>query len=470
MANHEILAGGILDAVGGRDNIRTCLHCATRLRLTLKDMGRYRADALRAVKGVLGVQMTGDQLQVIIGPQVAEVYETLCAMAGLQKEAAIEENLDAGAKLTLRAVGNRIVDVLSGSFVPLLPIIMAASFIKLLSTVLGPTMLGVISETSDLYTLFTFVGDAGFYFLPVFMGYTAAKKMGATPVLGMFMGAIMIHPTLTAIVAGAQPFTVYGIPMTLVSYASSTIPMILVVWVMSYVERFLRKIIPDAIKMVFVPLCTMLIMLPIALCALGPLGSLLGSGLTSILLGISSAGTVGGILVSTLGGALWNVLVLCGMHLTYYMAGVNLFIENGSDPLIMTTVVAGTMGMLGMTIGALLKNLKNGKRRADFTGYLLAHVIGGVTEPSLFGIGMRYSKPFLGAILGGAAGGLYYSVTSTAVTTMAAASNFMIFTQFAGGSTANLVNGVIGGLVAAGVGAVFTYFFGFSGVKNDEEA
>lgn len=466
MGKYTNLVREIVSAVGEKENIKACFHCATRLRFELTDMGKCSGDALSKIDGVVGTRVVGSQLQVIIGPHVAEVYDTLCAETGLQREAAIAENLDTKGSLTIKKVGNQIIDVISGSFVPLIPIIIAASFIKLLATILGPSMLNVISAESDLFTLFTFAGDAGFYFLPVFMGYTAAKKMGVSVVLGMFMGAIMVHPTLTALVSNGQPFTVYGIPMTLVSYASSTIPMILIVWVMSYVERLFKKIIPNSIKMIFVPLCTMLVMLPVALCVLGPLGSMLGSALTNGLLSIASIGIVGTVLVSAIGGALWNVLVLCGMHLAYYMAGVGIFIETGSDPLIMTTVVAGTMGLFGMTVGALLRNMKDKENRTAFTGYLVTHVVGGVTEPALFGIGMRYSKPFLGAILGGAAGGIYYGITGTAITTMTAASNFLIFTQFAGASTANFVNGVIGGLIAAAVAAIYTYLFGFSGRKQ----
>lgn len=465
MAKYENMVNGILKAVGGKENIAFCFHCATRLRLQLKDLSKVQSSELGAIQGVVGQQVTADQLQIIIGPHVKDVYGEFCNLIGLEKETAVEENLDNGGKLTVRKVLGNIVDVLSGSFVPLLPIIIGASFVKLLGVLLGPTMLNLIPAESELATLFTFVGDAGFYFLPVFIGYSAAKKMGASVVLGMFMGAVMIHPTLVNLVAAGGEFHVFGIPMTLVNYASSTIPMILIVWVMSYVEKLFNKLIPNSVRMVFSPLCTILVMLPVALCVVGPLGSMLGSALTSGLMAINSLGWVGSIVVSVLGGGLWNLLVLCGMHLAYYMAGVGIFIEIGSDPLIMPTVVAGTMGMFGMTLGAVLKFRKDKENRALASGYLITHLLGGVTEPALFGIGMRYTGPFIGACLGGAAGAVYYGITGASITTMAAASNFMIFTQFLGGSTANLVNGVIGGVIAAAVACAYTYFFGFKKSK-----
>lgn len=478
---YETMIQGILEAVGGKENVSSCYHCATRLRFILTDWNKLEIGRLDGIEGVLGRQLTGEQLQVIIGPHVGEVYAELCETTGILQKEAIDENLDAGqsgilsektagksdgsaagdARLTPRKLLNNIINIVSESFVPLLPVIISASFLKLLAAILGPAMLNLIGAESDLYILFTFAGDAGFYFLPVFMGYTAARKMGVTPVLGMFVGAIMLHPTLTGLVSAGTAFTVYGIPMTLVSYGSTTIPIILIIWIMSYIEKFFNRFIPRSLRYVFSPLLTILVMLPVALCIVGPLGSMLGSGLTTVLLAIASTGTIGCILVSALGGALWNVLVLCGMHLAYYMAGVTIFIESGSDPLIMTTVVAGTMGMFGMTAGAVLRCWKDSENRNLFTSYLITHFFGGVTEPALFGIGMRYMQPFVGACIGGAAGAVYYGITGASITTMVAASNFLIFTQFAGGTTANFVHGVIGGLLAALVACVYTYLFGF---------
>lgn len=461
MKKYEQIVNGILNAVGGKENIVSCFHCATRLRLQLIDDAKSDKAGLQKIEGVLGVQITAEQLQIIIGPHVGDVYLEFCELSGLPKEEAILENLDGEDKKSWKKAAARVVDVLSGSFAAVLPIIISASFIKLIAMALGPTMFHVIEAESNLYTLFTFVGDAGFYFLPIFIGYSAAKKMGVSVMLGMFIGAIMLHPTLMGAIAEGRLFDVYGIPMTLVNYSSSTIPVILIVWVMSYVEKLCNRWIPDALRMVFSPLITILVMLPIALCIVGPLGVNISSVLTNGLLALVSYGWLGAIVVSVLGGALWNVLVLCRMHLTYYMAGVAIFIENGSDPVIMLTAVAGSFGVLGMSLGAFLKWRKDKENRALICGYLIAQVFGGVTEPAIFGVGMRYTKPFIGACLGGAAGALYYSLTHTAITTMAAASNFMIFTQFLGGSQANLINGVIGGIVAAAVACAYTYLFGF---------
>ncbi len=194
--NNEQIAKEVLAAVGGKDNVSNVAHCMTRLRFTLKDNGLPNLEEIKKIKGVLGVQISGGQFQVIIGQNVNKVYEHVCKLSDFEAQKTVEENLDAPKeKLTVKTALSKAMNILSGSITPLIPIMLVAGMFKMIVAVFGPTMLGVLSEGSDLYTLFTFIGDAGFYFMPVFLGYTSAKKMGATPVLGMLLGAILIHPT-----------------------------------------------------------------------------------------------------------------------------------------------------------------------------------------------------------------------------------------------------------------------------------
>lgn len=460
---YQELCEQILAAVGGRENIKHCFHCATRLRLNLKDMDLVDQKALGKIREVCGKKVVGDQLQLIIGSYVSDVYADMCALTGLTMEAPLEEQ---SGGFSWSKLGNRLLNTLSGCFIPLIPVIVSASLIKMFATVLGPTMMNVISDTNDLYTLFTFVGDAGFYFLPVMIAYNASKQFGVNSIMAMFVGGIMLHPTLVGLVNAGTPFTVYGIPMTLVNYASSTVPLILIIWVMSYVEKFFNRYVPKSLRMVFSPLLTILVMLPVALCVIGPLGTLLGNGFTNLMLAIADLGIVAAILVSALSGALWNVLVLFGMHLTFYMTFIQIFISTGSDGLIGPGTVAATVAIAGMTAGALLR-VKGKENKGLVSSYLIAQVIGGVTEPSIFGVGIRYKMPFVGACLGGAAGAVYYAVVGAKIVTLAAAANFMCFAGFAGGDSMNFVHGVIGGAIAFIVAFLFTYFFGFK--KEDLE-
>ena len=466
MANNKALIDGIVECLGGAENISSCYHCATRLRFELKDWGLVKNDALDKVKGVLGKSMAGDQLQLIIGPGVAEVYDELCSTYNISKQAAIDENLDTKGALTVRRVLNNIVTAIADSFIPIIPAIVASSFISLIPTVLGPGMLNVLSAESDLYRLFTFVGNVGFYFLPVFMGMTAAKKFGCSQVLGVFIGCMMLHPTLIEIVNSGVPFKVYGIPMTAVSYASSTIPALLSVWIMSYIEKFIHKHIPSALRMVFVPLLTVLIMIPIVLCIVGPLGTLIGNVLAGVFVAVGNMGRIPAILMGTIIGGIFIFAIMFGMHIPLFMIALGIMAENGgADSLILPGMMTCVFGLLGMEIGALLK-AKNPENRALVAAYLVTHAVGGITEPALFGVGIRYKKPIICSCIGSAVGAFFLALTNTAVYTVVASSNLLAVTAFAGGPAANFIKGLIGLGLCVVVGAVLTFLFGFTDEKD----
>jgi PTS system beta-glucosides-specific IIC component len=342
---------------------------------------------------------------------------------------------------------------------------MAASMFKMLVAVLGPSMLNLINEGSDIYTLFTFVGDAGFYFLPIVIGYTAAKKFKATPVIGMFLGAILLHPTFVGLAAteGAT-FTVYGIPVRLANYASTIIPAILAVWILSHVERFFKKILPDSLKIVFVPFLSVLVMLPITLAVVGPAGAFIGDYISQGLLGLSSYGGIFTVIVMVLIAALFEFLVVSGMHLVLFYALVQTFTTQGTESLVMPAMIAASMSVAGMSLGAAFR-IKDKKERNLSLSYFVASIIGGVTEPALYGLGFRFKRPFIGMVIGAAAGGLYYGITKTGIYTLVASANFLSLTSFVGGPVSNLVNGIVGGVIALVVAAVATYLLGF---KKDD--
>ena len=298
------IAESVLAAVGGKENIVSVTHCMTRLRFNLKDMSVPKDEEVKAIKGTMGVTRSGGQYQVIVGTNVDKVCQELCTMAGLEQAATINENLDAAKEpLTLKKVGSNIMAYLSGSLTPIIPVVLAAAIFKSIVAVFGPDMLGILSTDSDLYTLFTFVGDAGYYFFPLLIGYTAAKKLNATPVMGIFMGAILLHPTFVSMATDGTAFSVYGIPCTPQNYSSTILPILLTVWVMSYVERFFKRYIPDALKIMLVPTLTTAVMLPIALCVCGPIGGFLGNYICAAVVWIGDHfGFVGAAVI----GALWS--------------------------------------------------------------------------------------------------------------------------------------------------------------------
>lgn len=460
MTDYSNLINGIIESVGGKENITSCWHCATRLRIELKDWGLLKTETLKKVKGVAGYKELQGQLQVIIGPGVANVYDQLCEITGIAKEKQIDEDLDSTKEIK-EGIVSKIVNSISKSFIPIIEIIVAASFIKMFATLLGPGMLNLISAESDIYTLLTFVGDAGFYFLPIYMGMSAAKTFKSSPMLGMFMGAILLHPTLVTLAGAGNPFTVFGIPMTLATYSSSTIPVFLSVLIMSYVEKFFKKYVPDSLKMMLVPLCTTLVMLPIMLCFIGPLGTWIGNALANITVTLANTGYIAYLLVATIIGGIFIFAILFGMHVPLFMIAVGMIAETGGDGLILPGMMTCVFALLGMEIGAFFR-LKNTNDKSLTASYILTHAIGGITEPAIFGIGVRYKKPLMCSCAASAIAALLMALTGTKVYTVVASSSIFAATAFLGGSQ---INGILGFSflgVAVVLGAILTYMFGFT--------
>ena len=243
--------------------------------ITPKDKGLIQDEDIQKMTGIVGTKTVGTQYQIIIGSEVENVYKELCQIAGFEIHEGIDEIVDdisqKKEKLTPKSILNNVLDVIGGCVAPMLPIITAAGLVKLIVAVLGPSMLNIMSETSDFMRLLTFVGDAGFYFFPIYVAYAAAKKFQTNIPMALFIAGVLLHPTLIEIVNTGEAFTVYGIPMYLTTYSSNFVSMILIVWMMSYVEKGLNKVIPNALRALLFPLLTLLIMLPIALCILGPI-------------------------------------------------------------------------------------------------------------------------------------------------------------------------------------------------------
>lgn len=458
---YKNIAEDVLKSVGGASNVSNVTHCMTRLRFNLKDKSIPDKDKIQNISGVIGVIEAGGQFQVIIGQTVDKVYEAVCELGNFKIEKNIEEAKSNESKPKgIAGIGNNILNNLAGCLTPLIPLLMAASIFKLLAAVLGPSMLNVIAEGSDLYTLFTFVGDAGFYFLPVVVGYTAAKKFGVTPMIGMFMGGILIHPTFVAMVSEGAKFTVYGIPCSVQNYSSSILPIILTVWIMSYVERFFKKYTPATLRTIFAPALTMLVILPVSLCVLSPAEAFLGNYICTALLSLSEVGGIFGILAIAIIGAIYEFLVMSGMHLVLISTLILVFSTNGFEGVVTPAACAASIAVAGMTLGVALR-MRNKEERSLSIGYLVASIIGGVTEPALYGIGMKYKRPFVGMMIGGFAGGLYAGIVGLKAYAMVPVASFLCLFSFAGGPTSDLINGVITGVISFVVAAVATYFIGY---------
>lgn len=461
--NYAELAKEILADVGGAENVTFCTHCMTRLRFNLSDQSKAEVEKIKALSGVVGAQWSGDQLQIIIGPTVKNVYGEVTKLGSFKegKEKAAQKE-----KLTLKGVGNAVLNYVSGSMVGIIPVMIAGGMMMTFNVIFGPSMLNLYSDTSNTYIFLNFLYEAGFYFMPILLGYSAAKKLKIDPIYGIYLGCLLLTPSLVSLVNAGEAFEVFGIRMPLVDYSQSMMPILLSAWILSIVHKYVVKYVPDILASVFVPLLTMLIMLPLTLFILAPLGSVLSAYVAAIM---AWFGNTFGVLATALISGLWILLVTTGMHGAVIMAFLPVFFETGVEYNVMPALWTYTMATYGIGIAAAIM-LKKKEEKSLATGYLVANVLGGVAEPTIFGLIFKYKRLLVCQIVGGLAGGLYIGLTHVGVFTMGGSSNFMMALTFAAGGTANLVNALIGGLISLGVTVVMGCLWGLNGEKAQTPA
>lgn len=470
MADNKKIAQDVLEAVGGKENVSKLVHCMTRLRFTLKDGSVPNDDEVKKITGVLGVQEVSGQYQVIIGQNVPKVYEEICAIGGFAKQAAVDENLDAPAekqKLTPKTIGKAILDYLSGSMVPLIPVFLSGGLSRSVASLIGPTLFNLVPTDSTIYILFNdLIYNAAFAFIPILLGYTAAKKLGATPVLGMFMGGILMSPTLVDLVKAGGTFDIFGISVPMINYTQSVLPIVLAIPILWQVEKFIRKIMPDVLTTIFTPFCTMLVMVPVGLLVVGPLGTEIGSLISTGIFALGEGGGILRIIGTTFVGAIWQILVVTGMHVALIQLAKIPLLEVGYDPFVFVSSNAALFAVFGVCFGAFLR-IRRKEEKSECLGFFISGLIGGVTEPGLFGLILRYKRPLLGMFAGGAAGGFLAGLLNVVFYNAGGGSNFLCLLAYLPGGTANMIATLVSYGVGFVVAAVVTYFWGFE--KKDME-
>ncbi len=393
------LAADLIPLVGGKENIQNVLHCMTRLRFQLADQSKAQLEAIEKLDGVMGVKVVGAQTQVIIGPNVAEVFKAITQITGdLGGETAPAP--EDGEKQKLSA---RILDTISGIFAPVIPLITGAGMIKAILTLL---VLFGLSDQSQEYYILNFIADSGFYFFPVVLAFSSAKKFGCNPYLAAMIGGVLIHPNWNALVAAGDPVSFFGLPVKLFNYGSSILPTILTVLFMSFVERFAEKVSPNMVKAILKPLITMAVTSLVSLIVLAPLGSYIGGILSGIIGFLDSRVPV---LVPTIVGAVQPFLVFFGMHLAIFppLQTIQLA-EMGYETVCGPGFLAAVLACSGATIGFGLRTRdKNAKELAFSTGFT---AFCGVTEPAVYGIIVKYKQIIPAVVLGGFCGGLFAGV------------------------------------------------------------
>lgn len=400
MANHnEKLVNEILRAVGGKENILSATHCITRLRFHLADTKKADIETVKKIDGVVGCVYKAGQFQVIIGPQVNEVYDDLIKMTGLKSEPAVDAKTEDSAEK--KNIFSRLVDTMASIVMPMIGPLAGAGMIKAILSLL--TQFALISKDSQTYQLFYLVADGVFYYMPFFLAFSAGKKFKCNPYLSLIFAAMLVHPNYMAMKTAGEAVKLFGfLPVTLASYTSSVVPIILIVYFQSIVENFFAKITPKAIKVFFVPMVTILITVPVGYVVLGPLGSIVGTYLAK---GFTALDTYASWLCPTLVGGLCPLLVMTGMH---YALGSAQSIQRatlGYATILAPGMVCSNMAQSAATFGVALKS-KNPELKS------LASTVGvtalcGITEPTLYGVGLKYKTPLYCAMAGGALGGLF---------------------------------------------------------------
>ena len=411
---YEELADKIVDLMGGKENVQMVTHCITRLRFNLKDKSNVDLEEIKKLPGCMGVQWSGDQLQVIIGQSVGDVYNLICKKHGLGNGGASGDSIGDAPKKKF-GVG-MILDTIAGCITPTLPLLLAGGFLKIL-VILGE-FTGLLTAGQPTHTVLSFAGDAAFYFLPVFVGGNVAKKLGGSPALGMMLGAILIHPNFIAAVNAGESLSIFGLPIYSTSYSSTIFPVLLSVSVMVPVQKFFGKHSPDVIRSITEPFLTMLVMLPLTLCVLGPIGAVLGTYISNAIIWLYDvAGFVG---VAILAGVC-PLLVLTGMHTALFPYEINSYATLGFEPIVMTGMIVSNIDQGAACLAVALKT-KNASLRSTAIGCGITAVVGGVTEPGTYGVNLPLKTPLycsmIGSTLGGAVAGLgkavSYSLTSSA--------------------------------------------------------
>lgn len=417
---YEELVKTIVNNVGGKENINSVTHCVTRLRFKLKDEAKANTDTLKKTDGVITVMQSGGQYQVVIGNHVPDVYKELTEQTGITTNSEVNEDQSPKDK----NIFNAFIDTVSSIFTPILSVLAATGMIKGLNAVLMST--GIIDNTSGTYLILQAAGDTLFYFFPIFLGYTAAKKFGVKPFVGMVLGGALVYPSLApAAVTGAgtvEPlYSVFqgslfesaihlefmGIPVILMSYASSVIPVIIAVYFASKVERPLEKFIPDVVKTFLVPFFTILIVVPVTFLLIGPIATWIGSILGAV---TTAAYNLSPALAGILIGGLWQVFVMFGLHWGLIPIAINNLTVLGNDTLLVLGQ-ATPFATAGVVLGVIIKT-RNTKVRALAIPAFISSMFG-ISEPSLYGITLPRKKTFFATLFASAVGGLIMGLAGT---------------------------------------------------------
>ena len=465
--DYNKIAQDILDNVGGKANVKQVTHCFTRLRFILKDESLAKKDVVEHLEGVISVVVSGGQFQVVCGAKVTKIYDATVAILG---DAVAGGSVDEQVPDQKQPLGNLILQKITEIFTPLVPAIAAAGLIKGLLAAFAKVP--GFDTTNSTYIIMNTASNVIFYFMPIFLAYTASKALKCSTVVAMMLGGFICHPTIDALVQDvATKSTIFGLPVIkmaftvgesskVFAYTESVIPILLGVIVLYFLEKFLKKVVPEILQLILVPGLSLIIMVPVMLTVVGPVGIYVGyiiQFLYNALYGFSPV--LGGIIV----GGLWGVCVIFGAHRALLPIGLNDVALTGTNTL-MCFAGSANFSQAGAALGVMLKTKSQDLKQVAASASLSAWLVG-ITEPAIYGCNLRLKKPMLCAVIAGALGGGIMGI-GHAVNTGFANNGILTIMSYYGEGTSlgQFAAYLIGIAVAFFGGAILTYIVGFEDV------
>lgn len=468
------LAQFIIDNVGGKENIISVVHCTTRLRFKLKDEAKANDDQLKANDGIVTVVKSSGQYQVVIGTHVDKVYDDILAVGGLTGGGQVADDYEDKSNMSLM---DRFIDLISGIFTPFLGVMAAAGMIQGLTSAMGS--FGWISTTSGTYTILYEIGNGFFYFLPIILGLTAARKFKVNEFIGIAIGAAMVYPNILSlynsktvlmtlfkgsIIESPIHATFLKIPVILMNYSSTVIPIVLAVWFASYVQKFVTKLIPGVVQLFLVPFFTLLITVPITFLVIGPVATWIADIIAAAIQAVINFSPI---LAAVIVGGFWQVLVMFGVHWGIVAAFYTELSSQGWDQMLLFSVSV-CFSQIGV-VTAIIFQTKNPKTKAIALPALISGIFG-VTEPAIYGVTLPRKKSFILSCIGGAIGAIPFALGGVKAFSMAGMGVFA-FPMVIGKShvASSLIWWLISVIVSYLAGLLLQFIFGKSAVDSKEE-
>ncbi len=455
--DYQAIAKEILKDVGGKDNIVDVTHCYTRLRFVLKDTKQANKEALLQTEGVISVVESGGQYQVVLGNKVAHVYnalEPLLAQQLTTKTSTKEKN----------SLGNRILNTVAAIFTPVVPAIAASGMLKgilAIAVMVANNFYQVDLKPLNTYIILSAASDALFYFMPVILGYSAAKVFKTNEYIAMVIGATLCYPTIVSLMTEESAVTLFGLHVTKANYVSTVIPIILAIFMLAYVQRFLEKVIPEVLKIIMVPTLSLLLMIPATLLLFGPIGIYLGDGVNWLYYYIMNFSPI---LLGGFIGGIWCVLVIFGAHRGLVPIGINDVARTGRQNLL-AFAGAANFSQAGAAFGVFVRT-KNKDLKAVAASATVTALFG-ITEPAIYGANLRLKKPMIYAVASGAAGGALMGLGGSYGTAFAN-QGLLTIPVYAEAGTKAFICYLLGCGIAFFGAFLLTIFLGFNDLPLDE--